>query len=61
MGLPEYELVNVTGKAHRQRFEVSCSVEEGARTTAGNGTTRRKAEQQAAERMLALLAGDAAP
>jgi ribonuclease-3 len=58
LGLPEYELVNVTGKAHRQRFEVSCSIQQGSRTTTGTGTTRRKAEQQAAEKMLVLLAGE---
>jgi len=53
-GLPVYELVNVTGKAHRQRFEVSCTV-AGRQPTLGEGTSRRGAEQQAARRMLAQL------
>lgn len=52
--LPEYELLNVSGKAHRQRFEVSCSV-TGHEATVGTGTSRRGAEQQAAERMLRQL------
>ena len=53
MGLPEYELLQVTGKAHKQTFEVQCSVEETI--SKGKGSTRRNAEQQAAEKMLELL------
>jgi len=54
MGLPEYELVNVTGKAHRQQFEVRCSV-DGNDATLGAGSSRRNAEQQSAEYMLGSL------
>ena len=53
-GLPEYELLNVSGKAHKQRFEVSCTVPGQAATT-GTGTSRREAEQESAERMLQQL------
>lgn len=53
MGLPDYELLHVTGKAHRQTFEVSCSV--NATVTNGRGTTRRNAEQSAAEDMLVKI------
>ena len=56
MGLPDYQLANVTGKAHKQRFEVSCSVTGVSEPTHGESTTRRKAEQQAAARMLETLA-----
>ncbi|MDH3305055.1 MAG: ribonuclease III [Gammaproteobacteria bacterium] len=55
MGLPEYELVNVTGKAHKQTFEVSCRVGQTVSVTHGTSTTRRKAEQKAAADMLAEL------
>lgn len=55
MGLPKYELEDVTGQAHRQRFAVSCSVESADVTTRGSGTTRRNAEQQAAATMLEKL------
>lgn len=55
LGLPEYELLKVSGKAHRQKFEVRCSVEDQGRTTTGNGTTRRNAEQAAAIAMLEVL------
>ena len=54
---PEYELVNVTGKAHQQRFEVRCQVPEQEPTT-GEGRSRRTAEQQSARRMLARLTAD---
>ena len=55
MALPDYELVSVTGKAHAQRFAVTCTVDELSHSTDGNSTTRRKAEQQAARRMLAFI------
>ncbi|MGI9220998.1 MAG: ribonuclease III [Woeseiaceae bacterium] len=60
LGLPDYELLQVSGKAHRQKFEVSCSIEDGDRTTTGNGSTRRKAEQAAAIAMLEVL-GEESP
>lgn len=54
-GLPDYELVKVSGKAHRQQFEVRCSIMDGKRATSGHGTTRRNAEQESARLMLAEL------
>ncbi len=56
LGLPKYELAGVSGKAHQQTFEVSCSVRDGTTMTTGNGTTRRNAEQESAEKMLVALA-----
>jgi len=56
LGLPSYELASVSGKAHQQKFEVSCSVRDGTTMTIGSGTTRRNAEQESAEKMLAALA-----
>jgi ribonuclease-3 len=55
LGLPEYDLVNVTGKAHRQCFEVSCRVDSANAETRGEGTSRRDAEQVSAQSMLAQL------
>lgn len=52
--LPKYELVEVSGKAHRQRFRVSCEVPGIGEVATGEGSSRRKAEQDAAARMLAL-------
>jgi len=58
MSLPIYELVNVTGQEHRQKFEVSCAVTEAPAPTTGTSTTRRKAEQKAAAKMLTTLLQD---
>ena len=55
MDLPEYDLVNVTGEAHRQQFEVRCTVAGSKSAATGNGASRRSAEQQSAERMLSQL------
>jgi len=55
MGLPDYELVKVSGEAHRQTFEIKCSVNGAEVATTGAGTTRRNAEQQSAESMLTQL------
>jgi len=49
---PEYRVVEVRGAAHHQTFEVECVVAElGARAT-GSGTSRQRAEQQAAAAVL---------
>lgn len=56
-GLPDYELVGVTGEAHRQRFEIRCSTADSDTQTTGFGTTRRNAEQQAAQSMFEILTG----
>lgn len=53
--LPAYVVHRVTGKAHRQSFEVQCTVEVLAASTIGQGLSRRQAEQDAASRMLAFL------
>lgn len=55
MSLPSYDLQSVTGEEHRQRFEVSCAVSGVTTVTHGSSTTRRKAEQKAASKMLAAL------
>ncbi|GHD28382.1 ribonuclease III [Parahalioglobus pacificus] len=46
--LPEYQLLGVTGKDHAQVFTVSCTVQSQSLVTEGTGSSRRKAEQQAA-------------
>ncbi len=53
--LPEYRLEAVTGKAHQQKFEVKCVVGDDDLMTLGEGTSRRRAEQDAARRMLEEL------
>lgn len=53
--LPIYEMTNVTGQAHAQTFTIRCSVETLDISGTGIGHTRRRAEQQAAEKLLNLL------
>lgn len=52
LALPEYEMVRVTGKAHNQFFDVECRVAALDLVCMGQGSSRRKAEQAAAVRML---------
>jgi len=58
LALPCYTLTAVTGEAHAQAFAVSCEVPALGLTAAGEGGSRRRAEQLAAERLLALLPAD---
>lgn len=54
-GLPQYRVVSVTGEAHRQSFEVQCRVKGIDHSATGTGTSRQRAEQQAAKAMLEVL------
>lgn len=53
--LPAYEVLEVSGSQHAQEFLVRCALSDADRATQGKGTSRRRAEQQAAERMLGLI------
>lgn len=52
--LPTYEVVSISGEQHDQTFRVICSTGL-AGDTVGEGGSRRKAEQSAAEMMLRSL------
>lgn len=53
--LPRYEVTDVSGKAHKQNFSVSCSIESPPEQCSGQGSSRREAEQAAAAAMLERL------
>ena len=53
--LPSYALVEESGDDHDKRFRVACTLSDPSLASEGNGTSRRTAEQSAAEAMLALL------
>ncbi|MAY40179.1 MULTISPECIES: ribonuclease III [Spongiibacter] len=53
--LPDYQLCGTEGKAHQQAFTVSCVVSLLSDPVVATGTSRRKAEQAAAEAVLARL------
>ena len=53
--LPEYKLFNVVGDNHKQSFTVTCRVSMFDELFTGIGTTKRKAEQDAASKVLAKI------
>src|SRR5574343_155140 len=53
--LPRYQLLETTGAAHEQRFQVACHIESPSLRTVGHGASRRIAEQVAAEQALKEL------
>jgi ribonuclease-3 len=53
--LPQYRVVSVQGAAHRQSFEVECSITEPKLAVSGTGTSRQRAEQEAARALLERL------
>jgi ribonuclease III len=58
LALPLYALTRVVGEAHEQWFTVTCEVAVPGVAGTGEGPSRRRAEQQAAERVLAQLPAD---
>jgi ribonuclease-3 len=55
MKLPVYRVVATLGEAHKQTFDVECSIAETGRTERGIGASRRAGEQAAAAAMLQQL------
>ncbi len=53
--VPTYRIAATRGQAHAQTFEVECEVPALGLTQAGEGRSRRQAEQEAARRMLDVL------
>lgn len=53
--LPVYRLLKTSGQDHRQTFTVQCEIADLALITAESGSSKKMAEQNAAESMLALL------
>lgn len=47
--LPDYKVVSIQGEAHAQIFKIECLITKFGITTLGEGTSRRIAEQQAAQ------------
>lgn len=50
--LPEYRVVRTEGVEHAQHFVVACATAHEARVVYGSGSSRRRAEQDAARRLL---------
>ena len=58
--LPQYRLLRTEGETHAQTFWVSCEVATLGLTAGGVGASRRRAEQEAAARVLAHVDGGGA-
>jgi len=56
--LPAYVVESVSGEPHEQHFAVACEVSSLKLKTQGEGSSRRRAEQEAAQRLLDALAGE---
>ena len=53
--LPSYQVEQITGKSHDQVFTVSCKLTDLDVQSSGKGSSRKKAEQQAAQKILDKL------
>jgi len=53
--LPNYEVTDISGDPHQQTFNVLCTVPELQLQVTGSGSSRRKAEQDAATSLLSVL------
>jgi ribonuclease-3 len=50
--LPDYQVTNITGQAHAQKFYLTCRIEQMNIEVKGEGKSRRKAEQVAAQKAI---------
>jgi ribonuclease-3 len=55
IALPLYEVIHTSGQSHNQQFTVRCTTEVINTEVITKGTSRRKAEQAAAQQVLALI------
>jgi len=55
IALPSYEVTDIKGQSHNQEFTVRCSTSVIDKEVVAKGTSRRKAEQAAAQQVLAIL------
>ncbi len=55
LGLPEYRVIKTTGKSHDQVFTVSCIIASLQLQNSGEGSSRKKAEQNAAQKTLGQI------
>jgi ribonuclease-3 len=60
LSLPRYTVVSIEGEDHAQSFKVSCDVPALALHVEGRGSSRRRAEQEAAAHMLSQIESRAA-
>ena len=52
LGLPEYKVLEISGEPHQQLFRIRCDIGELAIAAEAQGSSRRRAEQEAASLVL---------
>lgn len=52
LGLPEYKVLEISGEPHEQLFRIRCDIGELAIAAEAQGSSRRRAEQEAASLVL---------
>lgn len=55
LALPEYRVIDISGKAHEQQFTIECAVPNLGLVATATESSRRRAEQAAAEKVLNQL------
>jgi ribonuclease-3 len=58
LSLPEYRLLKASGASHAQHFTMLCHIESWAIETIGEGSSKREAEQAAAQKALDIVRAD---
>lgn len=53
--IPHYELIEVSGKDHASIFKIQCTIPQLNKTAVGEGSSKKRAEQEAAALMLKKL------
>jgi ribonuclease-3 len=56
--LPDYSVVSIEGEAHCQHFKISCSIPKLGLSVEGEGSSRKIAEQSAADEVVKKLIND---
>ncbi len=55
LNLPQYKLIHAEGQQHQQKFTIELSVDGCSEVVSAVGTSKKQAQQLAAEKMLSLL------
>ena len=53
--LPEYTVLDISGPPHKQSFKVKCQIVDSSQVFLGQGSSRRRAEQDSAEKAFSAL------
>ncbi len=53
--VPVYEIINESGSSHQPEFTVTCAISSLNELVIAKGTSKRKAEQAAAEKAMSIL------